>query len=81
MTNQYKRFQGLLPSQRRAYVTVVQVRADGTSIVQTPEARTFRARGGGVPAGSNAFVKLVSGQPPEMDGAAPSLPLSQFVNL
>jgi len=81
MSNQYRRFRELLPTERRVYVTVVQVRGDGTTIVQTPEARTFRARGNGIPAGSNAFVKIRSGQQPELDGTAPSLPLSQFVNL
>ena len=79
--NRFKEFQRLLPTERRVYVTVTQVRADGTSIVQTPEGRVIRARGGGVAEGSNAFVILRSDRAPEMDGVAPSLPLSIFDTL
>ena len=81
MTNQYRRFRELLPTERRVFVTVTAVRADGTSIVQTPEGRSFRVRGTGIPVNSKAFVKIRSGQPPELDGPAPDLPLSVFVNL
>jgi len=81
MNNRFRQFQRLLPTERRAYTTVMQVRADGTTIVQTPEGRTFRARGTGIPPGSKAFVFLRSGRQPVLDGTAPDLPLSIFDNL
>lgn len=79
--NRYQQFRRLLPSERRVYGEVMQVRADGTTIVQTPEGRTLRARGGGVPPGNFAFVRIRSGRQPEMDGTAPALPVTQFDNL
>lgn len=79
--NRFRQFQQLLPRERRVYTEVLQVRADGTTIVQTPEGRQLRARGQGIPVGSNAFVFLRSGRPPQLDGTAPSLPLSEFSNL
>lgn len=81
MLNRYRQFERLIPRERRVYATVTQVRADGTTMVQTPEGRQFRARGDGVPAGSKVFVLLRSGRQPELDGTAPALPLSVFSNL
>lgn len=79
--NRYAEFKRLLPTERRAFVTVVGVRADGTSVVQTPEGRNFRVRGVGIPVNSKAFVILRSDRQPQMDGPAPDLPLSVFDSL
>ena len=79
--NRFKQFQRILPREARLFAEVIQVRADNTTIVRTPEGRQFRARGGGIPAGSNAFVFIRSGRQPEIDGTAPDLPLSEFTNL
>ena len=81
MNNRFRQFQRLLPVERRVFATVVQIRADGTTIVQTPEGRIFQARGTGIPVGSKAFVFIRSGRPPQLDGTAPDLPLSIFSNL
>ena len=79
--NRARQFQRLLPSERRVFAEVMQVRADGTTVVQTPEGRVFRAQGGGVPTGNKAFVRLSGDRRPQMDGPAPDLPLSSFTNL
>jgi len=79
--NRFRQFERLLPAERRVYATVTQVRADGTTMVQTPEGRAFRARGTGIPAGSKAFVLLRAGREPRLDGTAPALPAYQFSNL
>lgn len=79
--NRYREFLRLLPRERRAFAEVQQIRADGTSVVQTPEGRIFRVRGTGIPVGSKCFVFLRSGRQPVLDGTAPDLPLSQFDNL
>ncbi|MFW6024077.1 MAG: hypothetical protein ACOC8P_00480 [Dichotomicrobium sp.] len=79
--NRFRQFERLLPTERRVYAEVTSVRTDGTSIVQTPEGRVFRARGTGIPAGSKAFVLLPQGKQPRLDGTAPDLPMSEFTNL
>lgn len=71
--NLFRQFRALLPNERRLYVEVVQVRANGRTIVRAPEGRQFSVLGGGVPVGSKAFVKGDS-----LEGAAPDLPLSLF---
>lgn len=72
MRNLWRQFQQLLPSERRLYVEVVQVRGDGTSIVRTGDGRQFRAKGDGIPVGSHAFVVG-----DRIDGPAPDLPTTQ----
>lgn len=69
MSNLWRRFQDLLPSERRLYVEIVQVRGDGTSIVRTGEGRQFRVQGDGIPVGAFAFV---TGD--VIDGPAPDMP-------
>lgn len=79
--NRFRQFQRITGLDRRLYGTVIQIRADGTTIVQTPENRTIRARGTGIPVGSKAFVLIQPNRPPQLDGPAPDLPLSDFPNL
>ncbi len=79
--NRFNQFRRLLPAERRIFGTVSQVRADGTTLVSTPEGRAYRAKGTGIPVGSKAFVFVRTGRRPELDGTAPNLPLSQFENL
>ena len=81
MTNRFRQFRSLLPRETRVFAEITAVRADGTSQVQTPEGRSFRVRGTGIPVGSKAFVSIRSGRMPELDGTAPDLPLSNFANL
>lgn len=72
MRNIWRQFEDILPSQRKLYTEVVQVRAsEGTSIVRTGEGRQFRVKGTGIPAGSFAYV---IGD--KIDGPAPALPSS-----
>lgn len=82
--NRYRRFQRLVGIPREAIVTVNSVRADGTSVVQTPEGRIMRVRnapGLGIPAGSKGFVRFRPGQQPELYQAADDLPVTSFTNL
>ena len=74
--NRFRQFRRLLPTERRAVVTILQTRTDGTSIVQTPEGRTYRARGTGIQPGNKAYVLIRQGQAPELNGVAPDLPLT-----
>lgn len=71
--NLFRQFRALLPNERRLYVEVVQVRANGRTIVRTPEGRQFSVSGSGVPVGSNGFVVG-----DRLDGSAPRLPISLF---
>lgn len=69
MRNVWRSFQDLIPSQRRVYAEIVQVRGDGTSIVRTSEGRQWRVQGDGIPVGSFAYVTGT-----KIDGPAPALP-------
>lgn len=71
--NLFRQFRALLPNERRLYVEVVQVRANGRTTVRTPEGRQFSVSGTGIPVQSNAFVVG-----DRLDGAAPSMPISFF---
>lgn len=79
--NRYRQFQRLVGQARRTVAEVVSVRADGTSVVQTPEGRIWRVQGGGVPAGSQAYIRFRPGEKPQIDGPAPDLPAVAFTNL
>jgi len=82
--NRFRQFQRLVGTERRAIVTVNSVRADGTSVVETPEGRIMRVRnapGLGIPAGSKGYVRIRPGSQPELFQTAVDLPLVQFTNL
>ena len=79
--NRFKQFQRLLTTERRVYGQVTQVRADGTTVVQLPDKRVLLVRGTGIPRWSYAFVRLGGDRMPQLDGVAPELPLTQFMNL
>ena len=82
--NRYRQFERLLKTERRLAVTVNSVRADGTSVVETPEGRVLRVRnapGLGIPPGSKGIVRTRQGEQPVLEQTAPDLPVAHFTNL
>lgn len=73
MSNLWKEFQSLLPSDPLLIVTVLAHNSDGTSTVEFPGGGQATARGQSVAVGSKAFI-----QGNQIQGEAPDLPLHEF---
>ena len=73
MSNLYKQFLDLMPSEPLQVGEVTAHNADGTSSVTILDGSTLRARGTDVSVGNRAFVK--GGV---IQGRAPSLPYYEF---
>lgn len=71
--NIWRRFRDLIPSDPLQMGEVLSHNADGTSSIELPGGAVVRARGQGVPIGTNAFVR--GGV---VEGEAPTLPYYEY---
>ncbi len=73
MSNIWRQFESLLPSDPLLIATVLSYNSDGTSVVQFPGGGTGVVRGQEVAIGSKAFLKSN-----QIQGLAPDLPVHEF---
>ncbi|MCK9172972.1 MAG: hypothetical protein RBR03_09145 [Desulfuromonas thiophila] len=73
MSNLWKQFSALLPSDPLLIATVISHNSDGTSTLQHPGGGQSTARGTSVAIGSKAFIRSN-----QIQGAAPDLPLIEL---
>lgn len=73
MSNLWRRFASLLPTDPLQIATVQTLNADGTSTVQSPAGGLVVVRGQGVAIGQKAFIRYG-----RIEGEAPDLPVYEF---
>lgn len=73
MSNLWKQFQNLLPSDPLLIATVLAHNSDGTSTVQYPSGGQATARGQSVAVNAKAYI-----QSNQIQGEAPDLPVYEF---